>query len=221
MVINEAKKELAIVDVAVVFENKYSQFQGARQQKIDKYLPLADSFRARGWNVHLDAIIVGSLGSWDPANEAALKILHIGRNYSKIMRKLIVSDTIRWSRDIYVEHITGQRQYPANPALQPPRLDEPPPATTDSIGTDLNMPESTTESADQPASVQPNGGSLTPSAVATLREEVNHPTDENAAANSGAFDAPGPLGQVQMPQLDHPDLEMPSIFEHFPSNSSD
>jgi len=27
------------------------------------------------------------------------------------MRKLMVSDTIRWSRDIYVEHITGEKQY--------------------------------------------------------------------------------------------------------------
>ena len=84
-----------------------------------------------GGTVHLDAVIVGSLGSWHPANDAVLKILHIGRNYSKIMRKLIVSNTIRWSRDIYVEHITGQCQYPANPALQPPRLDEPTPATAD------------------------------------------------------------------------------------------
>ncbi|EFX61870.1 hypothetical protein DAPPUDRAFT_337911 [Daphnia pulex] len=35
------------------------------------------------------------------------------------MKKLIVSDTIRWSRDIYVEFISGKRQYredvPSNP----------------------------------------------------------------------------------------------------------
>ena len=29
------------------------------------------------------------------------------------MRRLIVSDTIRWSRDLYVEHLTGKRQYEA------------------------------------------------------------------------------------------------------------
>ncbi len=118
--INESKKELTIVDVAVIFENRYSEFQRARQQKIDKYTPLADSFRTRGWNVSLDAIVVGSLGSWDPANEPALKLLHIGTRYAKIMRRLIVSDTIRWSRDMYVEHITGVRQYPVNPTIPPP-----------------------------------------------------------------------------------------------------
>ena len=220
VVINEAKKELAIVDVAVVFENNYSQFQGARQQKIDKYLPLADSFRARGWNVHLDAVIVGSLGSWDPANEAALKILHIGRNYAKIMRKLIVSDTIRWSRDIYVEHITGQRQYAANPALQPPRLDEPTPATADPLSTVLNMPESAPESVEQPVTIHPNGDNSTSSAVATPSEEVA--TGKDAAANSGALDAPGPPGLHETTtQTDPPDLELPSIFDLFPSNHPD
>ena len=56
------------------------------------------------------------------------------------------------------------------------------------------MPESatgSTESVDQPATVQPNGGSPTPFADATPSEEVNHPTDEDAAANSGALDVPG------------------------------
>ena len=62
------------------------------------------------------------------------------------------------------------------------------------ISTVFNMPESatdSTESVDQPAIVQPNGGIPTPSAVATPSEEVNHPTDEEVAANSGALDVPG------------------------------
>ena len=33
------------------------------------------------------------------------------------MRRYIISDTIRWSRDIYVEHLSGTRQYDA---LDPP-----------------------------------------------------------------------------------------------------
>ncbi|KYN21284.1 hypothetical protein ALC57_06383 [Trachymyrmex cornetzi] len=44
-----------------------------------------------------------------------------------MMRRLIVSDTIRWSRDIYVEHVSGTRQYlaPSRPSgdllSMPPR----------------------------------------------------------------------------------------------------
>ena len=79
--------------------------------KIDKYRSLVDELKEKGYTVDLDAIVVGSLGSWDPANERVLRTFKIDRRYAKLMRKLIVSDTIRWSRDIYVEHITGMRQY--------------------------------------------------------------------------------------------------------------
>jgi len=61
--------------------------------------------------VFLDAFIVGALGEWDPANEMVIRHLRLGYQYSKLMRKLMVSDTVRWSRDIYVEHITGEKQY--------------------------------------------------------------------------------------------------------------
>ena len=50
--------------------------------------------------------MVGSLGGWDPANEPVLKFMSIKSNYARTIRKLIVSDTIRWSRDIYVEHVS-------------------------------------------------------------------------------------------------------------------
>jgi hypothetical protein len=85
----------------------------ARQEKVHKYSALAEDFRRKGWTVHLDAFIVGSLGSWDPANEPVLRRLNINRRYASLMRKLMTSDAIRWSRDIYVEHLTGVRQYAA------------------------------------------------------------------------------------------------------------
>lgn len=122
VVINEEEKRLILCDVTVAFENRYAEFRRARQEKIDKYTPIVNHFRAAGWTTELDAIVVGALGSWDPANERTLRMLRIPRRYSRLMRKLIVSDTIRWSRDIYVEHLTGTRQYlvdrvrlPANP----------------------------------------------------------------------------------------------------------
>ena len=116
VVINHNNKMMTIIDVAVVFENRYEAFEQARQGKIDKYTNLANHFREQGWNVALEAVIVGSLGAWDPANETSLRLLRIGSRYARLMRKLIVSDTIRWSRDIYVEHLTGHRQYIATPS---------------------------------------------------------------------------------------------------------
>ncbi|GFY59520.1 hypothetical protein TNIN_363341 [Trichonephila inaurata madagascariensis] len=63
----------------------------------------------RGKPSYLDAIVVGSLGTWDPANDTALHRLGISRKYATLMRKLICSDTIRWSRDICIEHLTDKR----------------------------------------------------------------------------------------------------------------
>jgi len=141
VVIDRAALTMTIVDVAVVFENRYEPFVEARRQKIHKYSAIADQFRMRGWTVKLDAIIVGALGGWDPANEFALRTLRISKRYCKMMRRYIISDTIRWSRDIYVEHLSGTRQYDA---LDPPivaarPLDPVPdvnaPATADEIAT--------------------------------------------------------------------------------------
>jgi hypothetical protein len=64
-----------------------------------------------GYSVFLDAFIVGALGGWDPANERIINQLKLGHSYCRLMRKLMVSDAIRWSRDIYIEHLSGVRQY--------------------------------------------------------------------------------------------------------------
>ncbi|KYN40908.1 hypothetical protein ALC56_04799 [Trachymyrmex septentrionalis] len=43
-----------------------------------------------------------------------------------MMRRLVVSDTIRWSRDIYVKHVSGIRQYLAPPRPSGDSLTTPP-----------------------------------------------------------------------------------------------
>lgn len=37
--------------------------------------------------------------------------------YCHLMRRLMCTDAIRWSRDIYVEHVTGVRQYAEGRAI--------------------------------------------------------------------------------------------------------
>lgn len=108
---NNTTKQITIIDVTVPFENRYESFREARREKVRKYRQLADELRAKGFTVYLDALIVGTLGSWDPANEQVLRHCKINRKYAGLMRKLMISDTIRWSRDIYVEHVSGQQQY--------------------------------------------------------------------------------------------------------------
>ncbi|CAK1604663.1 unnamed protein product [Parnassius mnemosyne] len=108
---DEVSKEIKIVDVTVPFENRLSAFRAARMEKITKYGCLAEQLRARGYRVSVNAFIVGSLGGWDDNNQRVLDFLKVGRFYARMMRRFMISDTIRWSRDIYVEHVSGIRQY--------------------------------------------------------------------------------------------------------------
>jgi hypothetical protein len=110
--VNDTCKTVAIIDVTMPFENRYAAFQAARQEKQKKYAPLVDHYNRLGYSVFLDDFIVGALGGWDPANERIINQLKLSHKYCRLMRKLMVSDAIRWSRDIYIEHLSGIRQYP-------------------------------------------------------------------------------------------------------------
>ncbi|XP_054720777.1 uncharacterized protein LOC129230404 [Uloborus diversus] len=99
-----------ILDVTIPFENRLAAFETARQAKLQKYQPTAEFFKSSFANVQIVPVLVGALGTWDPKNDKCLQSL-CSRSYLKLMRKLCVSDTISWSRDIYTEHITNVRQY--------------------------------------------------------------------------------------------------------------
>ncbi|XP_071039094.1 uncharacterized protein [Parasteatoda tepidariorum] len=98
-----------IIDVTIPFENQKDSFRAARQRKIDAYKNVEQELRKTYKSVETNAIIVGSLGSWDTLNNPVLQ-LFASRRYIKKMAKLCVSDTIRTSRNIYVEHLTGKPQ---------------------------------------------------------------------------------------------------------------
>lgn len=126
---HEQSKSVVICDVTVPFENRSVAFEEARARKVIKYAALAEDLRQQGYRVVVTALVVGALGSWDQRNEAVLDLLRVSRRYAILMRRLIVSDTIRWSRDIYVEHVSGVRQYRAPlPPREEGALAEPPQA---------------------------------------------------------------------------------------------
>jgi len=111
VVVDEVDRRVTIVDVAIPFENRRRALVEKREEKLRKYSGVAEELRAQGYQVTLDAFIVGALGAWDPANEKVIKHLRIPSRYASLMRRLMVSDAIRWSRDIYVTHVTGHRQW--------------------------------------------------------------------------------------------------------------
>jgi hypothetical protein len=105
------EKSAAIIDVATPFENRFAAFDASRKEKRAKYGHIAQHYRRQGYDVVVDAFVVGALGGSDPANERIISLLRLGSHYCRLMRCLTCSDAIRWSRDIYVEHLTGRRQY--------------------------------------------------------------------------------------------------------------
>ncbi|XP_043214671.1 uncharacterized protein LOC122378028 [Amphibalanus amphitrite] len=102
---------VVLADVTVAFENGPEALQAASDAKVRKYAPLVAELRAAGKEASVVALVVGPLGTWWRGNEAVLRRLRVSRAYARLMRRLMVSDTLRWSRDVYIEHITGHRQY--------------------------------------------------------------------------------------------------------------
>ncbi|GFU50716.1 retrovirus-related Pol polyprotein from type-1 retrotransposable element R2 [Trichonephila clavipes] len=112
--------KIYIIDVTIPFENRRGAFGQARERKISKYLELIPYFTSLGYqHVQIVPIIVGALGAWDPENDAFLRKVATKR-YLAVLRKLCVSDCIRWSRDIYTQHLTGAQQYSTDTPLHPP-----------------------------------------------------------------------------------------------------
>ncbi|KAE8740557.1 hypothetical protein FOCC_FOCC013921 [Frankliniella occidentalis] len=111
VLLDEQKKQAVIIDVACPFENRMQALTNKRKEKCTKYEPVCEELRAAGYTATCDAVVVGSLGSWDPKNEHALNLLGICPSKRRQLKQEIVSDVIRWSRDLYVEHMCGHRQY--------------------------------------------------------------------------------------------------------------
>ncbi|GFQ71782.1 retrovirus-related Pol polyprotein from type-1 retrotransposable element R2 [Trichonephila clavata] len=103
--------KIFIIDATIPFENRRLAFQQARERKIVKYTPLLSHFASLGFvEAQIVPIVAGSLGAWDPENDKFLRLVAT-KSYLTTLRKLCVSDSIRWSRDIYIQHLTGAQQY--------------------------------------------------------------------------------------------------------------
>ncbi|GBO37569.1 Retrovirus-related Pol polyprotein from type-1 retrotransposable element R2 [Araneus ventricosus] len=113
--------KIYIIDVVCPFENRLEGFERAKQEKLRKYSVLIEHLLPQASAVEIVPIVVGALGAWDPANEKFLMKI-MSKSYLKTFSKLCVSDNIRWARDIYVEHITGVRQFDESAIVNNPNF---------------------------------------------------------------------------------------------------
>ncbi|KAL1466212.1 hypothetical protein MTO96_042872 [Rhipicephalus appendiculatus] len=62
-------EEVIIMRVTCLFENHLAALEAARSEKERKYQPIQDYLLSQFQRVSIDAIVIGMLGSWDPAND--------------------------------------------------------------------------------------------------------------------------------------------------------
>ena len=94
VIISPDNQTATIVDITVPFEGEEDSLTKARESKEDKYSFLTSWLLAEKsyQEVTVDAFVVGSLGSWDPANEAVLKRLQIHPIYCIVGNFCIVQN---------------------------------------------------------------------------------------------------------------------------------
>ncbi|XP_046666839.1 uncharacterized protein LOC124358579 [Homalodisca vitripennis] len=111
VVIDDSRKTIRIVDVTMPYEDGWRAIVEARERKHAAYAPLARFLRSGGFTVTVDAFVVGALGAWDRANWDTLARLGVSRQYGVALSRRCVSTAVQWSRDLYVQHVTGVPQY--------------------------------------------------------------------------------------------------------------
>lgn len=92
---------LTLIDVTIPIESGVDAFKKARAEKKSKYSDLVAWANSKFSLVYYDLFLVGSLGSWDVANESVLRRLGIGRRYSELFRKLCCLDAIKGSLQMW------------------------------------------------------------------------------------------------------------------------
>ena len=108
VVINRTTDKVIVVDVTIPFEGEEESLQMARATKETKYSRLKTWLQGRYKEVEMAAFVVGALGSWDPGNEPVLRMLRIGRNYSRLFRRLCCISAIEGSRKTWYAFCSGK-----------------------------------------------------------------------------------------------------------------
>ena len=101
VILNSTTKTATVVDVTIPFDTEQAM-AAAKKEKETKYAYLKQILEEKGFTkVTIGAFVVGSLGSWDPANEGIIKSLRIKHTYIKLFRLLCCSNTIEDSQAIW------------------------------------------------------------------------------------------------------------------------
>ena len=69
--------------------------------KLNKYTGINAKLEEKGYNTVLDALLVGSLGTWDKENDSLLGKLGISRKYQSLFKKQCCREAIAGSYAVW------------------------------------------------------------------------------------------------------------------------
>ena len=104
------KKKMWLIDVKCPYDT-LETIQKSRDGNVEKYTPYLEQTRAHlpGWQVMLDTLSFGCLGSWCKLNDKVLRCLGLSdRNISSIA-KYTTMTCIKWSSRIWDTHCAGHK----------------------------------------------------------------------------------------------------------------
>ena len=110
IIVDRSAATVTMVYFKSPIETNSEAFDDARRRNAEKYAGLAEAYRGLGFSVTLDAVCVGALGSWDPANDSVLRRLGISRSRINGLKRKVCRQMLYLSRNIWVQHCTGVPQ---------------------------------------------------------------------------------------------------------------
>ena len=110
---NKLSKRAIIVDVTFAYESSVDIFGITRRDKIEYYQDVAGILRAKGYQVIVEAFVMGALGAWDPENFAVLKLLGAPPGSLCQVARYCTILALKWAYTIFYEHI--ERRTPRLP----------------------------------------------------------------------------------------------------------
>ena len=106
VILHEAQKKAYLIDVTCPCDRP-ENLVAARRRKLDKYAAIRNKLQDSGYQVNLDAFVVGTLGTCDPENDLLLWAVGIGLKYGTLFKKLCCHDAIFGSYEVWADHTTS------------------------------------------------------------------------------------------------------------------
>ena len=105
-IVHIKENSITIVNVTVPIKSGVKGFEASRGEKESKYSDLVQWAKTKYTSVNFGSLIVGSLGSWDPANEETLRLLGISKNYATLFLEALLCGCDKR----IIEYLEGSQQ---------------------------------------------------------------------------------------------------------------